>query len=57
MRNVIAVSDKREADFFQIAEALLQSEVIGQRLTRVLKIAESIDHRDGSVLAMPAIVS
>ena len=46
MRHVVAVAHIGERDFLQIAEPLLQREIIRQRLARMLQIAERIDHRD-----------
>ena len=50
MSYVVPVAHVGEAYFPQIAESLQQSEVIRQRLARMLKIAECIDHGHASVL-------
>ena len=50
MRHVVAVADVGEADLLQIAEALLQGEVVGQRLAGMLQVAERVDHRNAGVL-------
>jgi hypothetical protein len=50
MRHVVAVSHIRERDLSQIAIALLQREIIRQRLARMLQIAQRIDHRNRRVM-------
>src|ERR1700678_1489091 len=50
MGHVIAVANIGQADILEIAEALLQREIVGQRLTGMLEITESVDHRNGGVL-------
>ena len=46
MSNVVAVADVGELDVAQVAELFFQREEIGERLTRMLEIAESVDDRD-----------
>ena len=50
MRHVVSVANVGQLNFLQIAEALLQGEVIGQRLAGMLQIAERVDHRNRRVL-------
>ena len=46
MRDVVAVADVSQRDLPEIAEPLLQREVVRQRLARMLQIAQRIDHRN-----------
>ena len=50
MRDVVAIADVGSTDFLQIAEALLQGEVVGQRLAGMLQVAECVDDRNAGVL-------
>ena len=49
MRYVVAVTDIGERDLFQIAKALLQSKVVGQRLAGMLEFAQRVDHRNAGM--------
>ena len=44
VRHVIAIADVSKVKFLEIAEMLLQSKEVSQRLARMLEFAERIDH-------------
>ena len=50
MQDVVAVADVRKRDLPQVAELLLQGEVIGQGLAGMLDLAQGIDHRNAGML-------
>ncbi len=49
MSNVVAVADVGHRDLLQVSEIFLQREVIGQRLARMLVVAQGVDDRDRRV--------
>src|SRR5882724_10531901 len=49
MGDVIPIAHICQVNLGKIAEMLLQRKEIGERLTRMLKVAECIDYRDISV--------
>jgi hypothetical protein len=49
VRDVIAVPDIGQRNVPQIAEPLLQHRIVGEGLTRMLQVAERVDHRNRCV--------
>ncbi len=49
MRDVVSIAHISQANVLQIAEALLQREVIRQRLAGMFEIAERIDDGHGRI--------
>jgi hypothetical protein len=49
MRNVVAVAHIGEFHVVQVAELLLQREIVCERLAGMLEFTQSVDHRDAGV--------
>src|SRR5579864_2911585 len=49
MSYIVPIADVGEPNVFHIAKALLQSEIVSERLAGMLQVAERIDHRNGSM--------
>src|SRR5215471_1127707 len=50
MRHVVAIADVCNVDLAEVAEFLLQGEVVGERLARMFDVAERVDDRNARVL-------
>src|SRR5437667_932222 len=50
MRDVVAISDISKTDILDIPEALVQREVICQRLARMLQLTQGVDDRNACIL-------
>src|ERR1700733_9698364 len=50
MSHIVAIADVGHANIPEIAEAFLQREIVGQRLARMLEIAERVDDWNRGVL-------